>query len=147
MSLKGKIQNDHMPLNKATLKVPGIATLTAVLISGLEENLQTVDLPDRTAASGGQTEPVDFEISIPMHHESEIAAMEIWFAQGRDPVIPGYKRPCTLQWPSLSNRKRRSYTLVGTLVAGRALPDADMANEGEMAMVRYPMRCDEVLPI
>lgn len=145
--LKGKIKDDHIPLNKAELLVPGIPNLVAVTISGLEYLTQDVDLPDRTSASGGQTEAVEFEIEVPMHHEAEIAGLDLWAQQGRDPVTPGYKRPVTYRFNSLSGQKKKSYTLLGTWNKGLKTPDADMANEGELAMITYVLKCDEVLPI
>lgn len=147
MGLKGKIKDDHIPLNKAELLVPGVPNLVAVTISGLEQAIQAVDLPDRTKRSGGQTEPVEFEIEVPMHHKTEVAGMDIWFQMGQDPVTPGYLRAGTLRFNSISGQNKKSYTLIGLWCSGRNTPDADMANEGELAMVTYVLNADDILPI
>ena len=145
--LRGKIKEDHIPLNLAEIQVPGFPTLTAVTISGIEHTLETVDLPDRTKASGGQTTPVEFTIGIPMHHEVEQRALEIWFQESKEPVSPTYKKVATIRWPNLSGRKKKGYTLLGLFPSVRAMPDADMANEGELAIIEWTMNADDVLPI
>lgn len=144
MPLKGKIKDDHMPVNAPELRVPGVPPLTLVNADEIEETLQTVDLPDRTVASGGQREPLEFNIMIPMHHSEEITAMELWYKQGQDPVLPGYKRTGTYIWPSLTGQTRRSFMLLGLFVAGRTIPAKDMTNEGELALATYRMRASDI---
>jgi len=147
MGLKGKIKADHIPLNKMELVVPGMPTLTVITSDELEEAIQAVDLPDRTKASGGNAEPVEFSIEIPMHHSDEIQAMDLWFRAAKDPVLPTYKRPATLRWPSISGKSRKSYTLTGVWVMTRTIPGGDMTNEGEEANVSYALSADEVLAV
>ena len=50
--MKGIIKPDHIPVNNFDLLVAGLIDLTAVEVSGIEDTLQTIDLPDRTRASG-----------------------------------------------------------------------------------------------
>jgi len=145
--LKGKIKPDHLPANKFKLIVEGVE-YTVLSISGLEETLQVVDLPDRTRASGGQTEPIEFTISIPAHHDVEVAAMELWYRQSKDPVAPTYKKLGVLIIESLSGGKRRSYSLIGLFPAGRTIaPDLEMANEGAMVELQWRMQCDHIEPL
>jgi hypothetical protein len=145
--MKGEINADHMPLNKFELRVAGLVPLTTITISGLEDELETVDLPDRTRASAGVRKSTEFEIEIPMHHHGEFAAMEIWYKEGQDPISPTYKKPCTLRYLSASGNQNRSFTLVGVFVTKRTLPDLDKTNEGEMSTVTYSMSVDDILPI
>ncbi len=145
--MKGEIQADHIPVNKFQLKVVGLLDLTAVSISGLEDELATIDLPDRTKASGGNRGASEFTMMIPAHHTVEIAAMEVWFKEGQDPIVPTYKKPCTLIMQSLSGQKERSYTLIGVFVMKRTLPDLDKADDGEMASIEWGMSVDDIIPL
>ena len=50
--MKGAIEENHSPVNKWQLIVPTAPPLTIVEQSGIEDELETTDLPDRTRASG-----------------------------------------------------------------------------------------------
>ena len=145
--MKGALQGDHIPLNKYQLIVLGMPELTFTKIGGLEEELETVDLPDRTVASGGQTKALEFSASIPAHHLIQQAAMELWFVEGRDPVASTYKKTGTLIMKSIGGSTLRTYSLLGLFVSKRATPDLEMANEGEMAEIEWTFKADMMLPI
>lgn len=145
--MKGEIKPDHMPVNKYELQVAGLVTLTAVEISGLEDELQTIELPDRTVASGGFRKATEFKIMLPLHHAAEMTGMEVWYREAQDPITPTYKKPCTLIHKSLSGSKSRSYTLLGVFPKKRTLPDLEKKNEGEMALVEWMMSVDDVIPL
>ncbi len=149
--MKGAIKPNHIPVNKFTLVIGDalIPPLTIVELSGIEEELQTVDLPDRTKASGGNTGPSEFTMTIPMHHVLEQAALELWWVQCQDPVATGYKKPGTLIHNSIETLigvQGKSYTLDGMFLSKRVLPDLDMANEGEQANVEWTVSVDTILP-
>ena len=145
--MKGAIQPDHIPINNYELLILGLPPLTPTEISGLEDELQTVDLPDRTTASGGNRGPTEFEIQLPMHHLVEQGAMEAWLIEGQDPVAPTYKKVGTLIHKSNSGAVLRTYSLVGAYTNKRTLPDLEMENEGEMANVGWNIKVDDMLPI
>lgn len=149
MSLKGTIKADHMAVNKYELTIIGllVQTITPIEISGMEIEVGVVDLPDRTKASGGQPSSTEFTMKIPMHHSSEVSAMEVWFQEGQDPVIATYKKPATLTFSSISGENEKSWTLIGAFCSKRKLPDLSMADDGEMAVAEYTITVDEVLPI
>ena len=145
--MRGQIRPDHIALNQYQLIVVGLPPLTIVTISGIEEELEAVELPDRTMASGGHTGTVELTIGIPMHHLVEQAAMEVWWRQAQDPVSPVYKLPATLIHQSISGNAFRSFTLLGVFVKGRNLPDLELVNEGEMAVVEWVLNADQILLI
>ena len=145
--MKGEIQPDHMPANKFDFQVVGLGLFTAIEVSGIEDELDTTQLPDRTFASGGERQPFEFEIKIPMHHDAERALMEVWFLESQDPVLPTYKKPCTLIHQRISGTGAASYTLIGVFPRKRALPDLDKANEGEMNMITWTMAADDIVPL
>ena len=146
--MRGQIRPDHIPINRYKLLMGGLpVALTPTKISGIEEELETVDLPDRTRATGGNTKPTEFTMEIPMHHFVEQAAMEQWFRQSQDPVLPTYKLFGTLIHSPLSGGLPRTFTLNGVFPMKRKLPDLELENEGDMAVVEWTMSCDQLLPV
>lgn len=147
MGIKAVLKEDHIPVNKYQLLIGGIVALTLTKISGIEEEVDVVELPDRTKASGGNTKAGEFTAESPMHHDAEIAALEIWYVEGQDPVVLTYKKAATLVMTSGSGGKKRSYSLIGLWISKRKLPDLEFANEGEMAVAEWTFQYDTVLPI
>lgn len=145
--LKGTINKDHMPVNKFTLLVLGMPDLTFTEISGIEEELETTDLPDRTRASGGNTLPIEFTAKMPLHHTAEQAAMELWFSASQDPVSDDYEKEATLICQSVSGAGLRTFSLIDLFPRKRGLPDLDIKNEGEMAEVEWTFSANDILPI
>ena len=147
--LKGLIKPDHIPVNKFDLIVVGIVVprIRFVTISGLEEEIQSVDMPDRTTASGGNTTPVEFTGAVMAHHILEQAALEAWYKEGQDPVSPFYKKVGTLLLKSISGRIFRTFSMSGLWCQKRVTPELDMANEGEPALIEWTFKADEMYPI
>ncbi len=145
--MKGEIQSDHMPVNKYILQIIGLIPLTAVEISGLEDELETTELPDRTVASGGHRKASEITLMVPMHHTAEQAALELWFRESQDPVSPTYKKPGTLTHQSLSGTASRNFSLSGMFPKQRNLPDLERGGEGEMANVEWVFSVDDILPL
>lgn len=145
--MKGEIAPDHMPLNKYTLQVIGLIPITAMEVSGIEDELETIELPDRTVASSGNRKATEFTAMMPMHHSAEQAALELWFRESQDPVSPTYKKPCTLSHASLSGSNIRTFSLAGVFPKKRKLPDLEKAAEGDLAMVEWTFSVDDVLPL
>lgn len=147
MGIKGKIKPDHIPVNKYMLileTLPLIMTLTN--IGAIEEDLDRVDLPDRTRASGGNTKAIETTIKQPMHHSAEVAQMEGWFEECQDPVSINYKKVGSLLGISLSGETIRSYALDGVFLTKRALPEWSMENEGDMAEIEWGLSIDDIMP-
>jgi hypothetical protein len=145
--MKGVLQKDHIPVNKYQLLILGMPAITFTEISGIEEELQTTDLPDRTTASGGHTMPVEFTAQMPLWHTIERIALEAWFVECQDPVSPLYKKEATLVLQSISGQSITTYSLLGLYISKRALPDLSMENEGEGAFAEWTFKADQLLPI
>lgn len=143
--MKSVLLPDHIPLNNYELVVPdspGRLWFTAV--SGLEQTLETVDLPDRTKASGGNMTAVEFTASHPKHHAIEDAYLEAWFQMGRI-AAPTYKKLGTLLVRSISGLQTRSYSLFNLFISARSTPDLEMENEGELFQTEWTFMCDDIL--
>jgi hypothetical protein len=145
--VKGEILADHMSVNKYTLQIVGLIPITAVEMSGIEDELETTELPDRTVASGGNRKATEFTMMVPAHHAAEQAALELWYRESQDPVSPTYKKPCTLTLESISGNATRGYTLSGVFPKGRNTPDLEKKNEGEIALIEWVMSVDDIIPI
>lgn len=143
-NLKGIILPDHMPLNNSKLIVPGLPTIIFTTISGLSDEIQNVDLPDRTNVSGGNDTPKEFTATTLLHHIVEQAALEEWHDAGKGDVLPTYKKSGTLLYVSLSGLIVKPFLLLGLWIPSMKLPDADMANEGDAAIVEWTFKADEV---
>lgn len=137
---------DHIPVNNFDLiVVGGPPVLQFVTIDGFDWELDTVDLPDRTKASGGATKAIEFTATHPKHHVVEDVFLQIWFAEGQDPVSPLYKKPATLLNFSLSRLNVRSWNLIGMFPTKQKTADLDMGNEGELNVTEWTFSAD--LPI
>lgn len=148
MTAKGTIQPDHIAINNYEFLVAGIPIkLVVTEIKGIEEELETVDLPDRTVATGGNSKSVSFDVTTPMHHVPEQVWWEKWFQEGKVPVSPGYKKVGTMQYNRESKKPGRSFTVQGAFVHKRKLPDGKMDDPGNMATVVWSLKADSILPI
>jgi len=143
--MKFAIQPDHIPVNKYALLVAGLPPITLTSIGSFNEELDTVDLPDRTKATGGRTKPGDTELKLPMHHVVEAAAMDLWYSEGQDPVSPIYKKVATLNCLSNTGIIIRTFTIIGLFLNSRQTPDLEMGNDGDMAELTYGACWDDVL--
>lgn len=147
MTLKGKIAPNHIGRNNYELSIVGLPVIVFTAVSGIEETVENVDLPDRTTASGGQKPPVEFTVRMPAHHTIERAAMELWFKEGQDPVTSTYKKSGVMQGKTIEGTVGMTYGITGVWVSRRKLPDMEMSNAGELAEVEWTLRADEVTPI
>ncbi|MHA1572425.1 MAG: hypothetical protein ACTSX8_00370 [Alphaproteobacteria bacterium] len=145
--MKGTIQPGHVGKNRYELTVVGAPTLVFHEVAGLTSETPTVELPDRTQASGGEEAPGELTVMQPMHHATERAYMEAWLLAGRDPVAPGYKRDATMVWKNIHGVVTATWSLVGLFVSQRVTPDGEMANDGEMADIEWTLKYDATPPL
>lgn len=143
MTLKNVIQPNHVPINKYELSVLGLPKIIFTQVSGIEQETQKVTLPDRTSASGGQSEPFEVTAQLPLHHDNEVGAIESWYKEGQDPVSATYKKPGTMLYKRIDDSVAKTYSLIGMWVSKLKMPDADMSNEGEPAMVEVTFTVDD----
>lgn len=144
--LKGKILENHIPLNTFELAVTGMPQLTLTKSDNIEESVAVIELPDRTRASGGQSSSVSFSGEVPMHHQVQVGALDLWFNQSKSPIDRGYRKSGSIMFFAL-NGTPRIYELLNLWVSKRTIPGGDMANDGEMAVVTYQFEADEVVPV
>jgi len=147
MGIKGVIRPDHMQQNKFALLSRELPTLTPLKITGIEEELDNVDLPDRTSASGGRTKQFEIVVTFALHHRLEIEALELWWTECEDPVSPLYKKDITLAIYSQSSIDDKSFLLEGMFPIKRGVSDLDLDNDGEMVTQDWTFKVDQLLEV
>lgn len=147
MGLKGTIQPAHIPVNNFELVVVGLPKLVLAQVSGLEVETDSVEMPDRTVASGGNQKASEFTIMSFSHHTLERAALESWMAEGKDPVTATYKKVANLVERNIEGIVVKTTTLIGLWIKKKKEPDKDMANEGDPAMIEWTCSADDAFPI
>lgn len=147
MPIKGEVQADPILVNKYKLLVAGLPPILFTSISGLEEEIDVVDLPDRTVSSGGNTQPVEFTAMQPAHHSVEVLLMEAWYNENKDPISATAKKAATLVLLSGTGSKIRAYTLTGMWPCKRKTPDLDYSDEGTMAQLEWTFKVDSMIAL
>ncbi len=147
MALQGSILTDHVPVNSFRITITGVGASGQTFffsdLSGIETEVEAIDLPDRTKASGGQTLPSEFTGKTPLHHAVERAALNTWFKEGQDPVKSTYKKTATLIHKTISGSKQGKYTIRGLWITKRKLPDLDTTNAGDIALIEWTFSLDK----
>lgn len=145
--MKQTLLPDHIPVNNFDLiVVGGPPVIQFITFDGLEEELDTVDLPDRTKASGGATKAIETTATHPKHHTVEDAFLELWFSESRL-ALPTYKKAAALTVSSISGLQVRSYNLIGMFPSKRKTADLDMGNDGEMNVTEWTFMIDNSIVV
>lgn len=142
--MKGLIKDNHIPTNSYELRVIGMPPLVFTKVSGLEQTVDTVDLPDRTRASGGTVKAGTFTADHPMHHTVEFQALEKWLTSAKEPVQPGYKKAGTLVFKNNEGKATRTATITGMFPQAFKTPDLDMKGEPEEADAQWTFSFDDL---
>jgi len=143
MSIKGVLQSNRVQVNKFELMIVPLTFPKPLFtrISGLEMELDTVDLPDRTTRSGGREKQVEFEVDQPMHHVIEVVAMEGWWKQCVN-TLPLYLKIGTLLILNEYLGRSQKFMLYNLWLSKRSQSDLDLDNDGDMAIITWTMKAD-----
>lgn len=144
MVLKGAVQPNHIPVNNYELQVEGLGvTVLFTSIGGLEEELETATMPDRTVVSGGNVKATESDFVMFEHHAAELAAMRGWFAEAKR-GDPNHKKVGTLIKRAIDGSVATTRALSGMFPKKQAGSDLELDNEGEPAMVTWTMSIDAI---
>lgn len=145
--MKGVILPNPSTGNKFSIMVAGLPLLTATTMGKLEDELKKFDLPDNTTASGGESKPTELEFTIPLHHKLEMLAMEAWYAESHDPVLPSYKKEAVITYYTMAGDVPAAvYLASGVYPSKRGLPEQDMSKEGELGVCTWTLSIDSAVP-
>lgn len=153
--LKGTIPPGHIPANQYEMLIGGSppypGRFIPTSVKGLEKELETVDLPDRTHASGGQTKPGMMTITVPLHDRMANGYMNFWHKQGMAPVDPNYKKPVTLVYKSIHHGSLGGgafqpvvRTIIGVFCKKPSTDDLAMKDEGNMVEQTWMLPYDDI---
>jgi len=145
---KGSLSVGYIPVNKFTLSVADVADLKVVEVSGIEQELETVELPDKTVVTSGRLGVTEFTIKIPAHETTAMGAMDVWWKMcyGVN-ATSGYKKLATLLLLDTFGATKSSWSITGMFPTKRALPELNAASEGEMAMAEWTFKADDIKKI
>jgi hypothetical protein len=147
MAIKNVIQENRAQINKFSLSfTPGVGAPTFVSVSGLEEELDRTELPDRTTRTGGRKKSIEFEVVQPAHHDIEVAAMTNWYQECQDPVSPTHLKVGSLIVYDTVGSPRVKRTLMGCWLSKRVDSDLDLNDDGAQATITWTVNADEMLP-
>jgi hypothetical protein len=144
MVMKGAVQPDHTPKNNFELIILGLPPILITEFSGLEQETESAEMPDRTVVSGGNVKATEHDIKTFEHHAVETAALELWRREGIDPVSPTYKKTGTLIKRSISGAIASTRTVTGVWIKKRTDDDLELANEGEPVMITWLLSIDKI---
>lgn len=142
--MKGRIKPDHINVNKFELRIAGVITLYPIEVSGIEKENPSIDLPDFTTAAGGRTKSSEFVVKIAAHHKDEVAYMLAWQKSAESKQLPTYKLPAVYTMRSGTEANLLIANLEGAWVHKVKLPDGEMKNDGEMAVIEFTCKADNV---
>lgn len=146
MGVKATLSPDPVQNNKYRFSVIGLVDILFTKVDGLEEEIDVVDLPDRTKVSGGNSKAVTFTASQPGHHTAEVLAMEAWYSlECKDPLSSTYKKSATLTVYSGTGAIARTYTMVGVWPSKRNTSDLSMEDAGTMFEIEWTFNCDSLI--
>jgi len=147
MSLaKGTVEEGAALSNAFRLEIPVLGTVYFTKVGQLEQELKTTTLPDSTAQTTGKVDPVETDVEQMAHHDSEIVALEAWYAACKAGA-PGHKQIGTLHLLGADGEPVRSYLLDGVICKGRTIPELDASADGEGLAFTWKIVVDNVIPL
>jgi hypothetical protein len=146
MAIKNVLKENRVQTNKySALIQPGPGLILFTAISGLEEELDASELPDRTMRSGGRKKSIEFDATQPMHHDLEVLAMEAWYTECQDPVSPVHLKIMTIIIFDQQGFPRRRVTLFNVWIKKRVHSDLELEGEGDMGTITWTLQADELI--
>lgn len=142
--MKGRIKPDHIKVNEFELRIAGVLTLFPIEVTGIEKENPSIDLPDNTTAAGGNPKPIEFVVKVAAHHKDEVVYWNQWAEAAVGVQGPLYKRPVVYTMRSGTNKNLLIANLEGVWVTKTKLPDGEMKNDGEIAIIEYTCKADDV---
>ena len=143
--MKGIFNNDHMPMNKFELRIDGFPIISFTEVTGLESEIDTVEMPDKTVVSGGRSQPGEFTAKLMLHDDFPLIRLNGWHEACKDPVDPNYKKNGIMFYDSISGNNFAAFEILGMFPKKISAPDANMGNEGESQQFEITFAYDEIV--
>ncbi len=140
-TIKGEALPDPALRGQFRVSFIGMPPIYATKFTGLEFEIETTDLADRTRHSAGATGAGEAVCSGYLHHTIEAVAWEAWFDASRN-GSPGYKRDGTLEILGADGIPRAIYSLVGVWPKKWAIGDFDKTSKDSVE-VAFTLSIDD----
>ncbi len=144
-NIKGEVLAGAAPRSKFRLFVAGLPPFYATKFTGLESELEVLELADRTRQSAGHTKASNADVSGYVHHTIEAAAFDAWWVQSQAGGV-GYKRAATLEMLGPDDVPVAIYALAGIFPTKWAMGDLDRTAT-EAVEITYSLSVDSVLKL
>lgn len=145
--MRAKLKENPAQTDKYTFAVLGLPLLNPTEVSEIEQDTKSLAMPDGTAVTTGNTEAGEFTITIPNHEVVQIAGMDLWVQQGREPVDPLYKKTAVLIDYRVTGEACRTRTLFGAFAKKTTEAGYAMKPDSELAVTKYLISFDSVVSI
>jgi hypothetical protein len=142
-NIKGEVLPGAAPRSKFRVFVGGLPPFYASKFTGLESELETVELADRTMQSAGNTKASTADVSGYVHHSVEAAAWDAWWVQSQAGGA-GYKRAATVEVMGADDIPVAIYALAGVFPMKWSLGDLDKTST-EATEITYSLSVDSVI--
>lgn len=144
-NIKGEVLAGAAPRSKFHLLVTGLPPFYATKLTGLESELEVLELSDRTRQSAGFTKASNADVSGYVHHVVEAAAFDAWWVQSQAGGV-GYKRAATLEMLGPDEIPVAIYALAGVFPTKWAMGDLDRTAT-EAVEITYSLSVDSVIKL
>jgi hypothetical protein len=145
MGIKGVIQANRVMDSKYRAVIqPGVGDVLFTSIDGLGEELDTSELPDRTAVSGGRSKPGELECIQPIHQRPDYPLMLAWYNACKA-TIPGYKKLGTITLLTDAGPPSVMHTVRGMFISAWKQAILELEGEGKMVVVTWTIKFDNLI--
>lgn len=144
-NVKGEILPGAAPRSKFRVIFAGLPPFYASKFTGLESELEVLELPDRTRQSAGNTKASTADVAGMVHHTIEAAAWDGWWVQSQAGVA-GYKRAGTVEVLGPDDVPVAFYALAGVFPTKWMLGDLDKTSTDSVE-ITYSLSVDSVIKI
>jgi len=118
--------------------------ITFTSISGLEQEIDAAESPDRTAHSTGIAKNVTLTVKCASHDDASISAMYEWYDECWGNVSEGYKKTGTLAFEDNRGIARKVYYLEGAWLKKFADDEAQMEESSKIHETEFSVSVDIV---
>lgn len=144
MSFKGKVQANPIAQHSYQFLVVGMPPLVVTKVGSLEDEIETITLPDRTRHPGGEKPPTEIVITVPSHHTVEQLALELWWEECQHPISPNAKKTGTLVRYRGDGSIGRKFLCTGAFPMKHARGEGDMENADGYVAEDWTLSIDDV---
>ena len=144
MSIRGKIPPFPIIGAHFRLSFEGMEDILFTEVNGVEQEIEVVEAPDRTAHSSGIGKHVKLTVKIPGHARASKDAMHGWHEECLGPVSDNYKKTGTLQYYNNQLQPVEEYYVEGAWVCKFMEDQAQMEESSKIHQTEFEIEVDKL---